>query len=98
MKKRLHAFWGTSFMLILITCFFSKGSNSQSLIVGNEKSRFEVGINVGPSFFLGDLGGHRGKGTRFVKDLNLPLTQIITGAFATFYPNEWLGIRAAAQY
>jgi hypothetical protein len=98
MKKRLHTFWNTSFILILITCLFSKEGNSQSLIVGNEKSRFEIGINIGPSFFLGDLGGHRGKGTRFVKDLNLPLTQIMTGAFATFYPNEWLGIRAAAQY
>ena len=36
MKKRLHTFWNTSFILILIFCFFSKESNSQSLIVGNE--------------------------------------------------------------
>jgi len=68
------------------------------LVFGTEKTKVEVGINIGPSFFLGDLGGHRGKGTRFIKDLNLPLTEIMTGAYVTFYPNEWLGFRAAAQY
>jgi hypothetical protein len=56
-----------------------------------------VGINVGPLFFLGDLGGHHGKGTTFLKDLNLPLTKIMKGVFITAYPNEWLGIRAAAD-
>ena len=98
MKKSLPAFGLMCCLLVTLSCLLSKESYSQSLIIGNEKSRFEVGINVGPSFFLGDLGGHRGKGSRFVKDLNLPLTQVIAGAFATYYPNEWLGIRAAAQY
>lgn len=98
MKKRLQSLWLTCFILFSFTCLFSKKSNAQSLIIGNEKTRFEVGINIGPSFFLGDLGGHQGKGKRFIKDLNLPLTEIMTGAFATFYPNEWLGIRLAAQY
>jgi hypothetical protein len=77
---------------------FSEVSFSQSVIIGNEQSRFEVGINVGPDFFLGDLGGHRGKGTRFIKDLNLPLTEMMAGVFATLYPNQWLGLRFAAQY
>lgn len=98
MKKRLHALCFTCFILSALTFLLPKESNSQSLVVGNEKSRFEIGINIGPSFFLGDLGGHRGKGSRFIKDLNLPLTQIMVGAFMTYYPNKWLGIRAAAQY
>ncbi len=74
-----------------VNCF------SQSVVVGNEKTKVEVGINVGPSFFLGDLGGHQGKGTTFLKDLNLPLTKIMTGAFVEVYPNDWLGLRIAAE-
>ena len=98
MKKRTTAYRLTSFILIAFTCLFAFQSYSQSLIISGDKARFEVGINVGPSFFLGDLGGHRGKGTRFIKDLNLPLTEMMSGVFATYYPNKWLGIRTAVQY
>lgn len=98
MKKRLHATWFACFISIFLSFLFFSKSYSQSLVFGTEKTKVEVGINIGPSFFLGDLGGHRGKGTRFIKDLNLPLTEIMTGAYVTFYPNEWLGFRAAAQY
>ncbi|MGN6195940.1 MAG: hypothetical protein ACTHOB_13445 [Ginsengibacter sp.] len=97
MKKRLHILWRACFMLTTMI-LFSEVSFSQSVIIGNEQARFEVGVNVGPDFFLGDLGGHRGKGTRFIKDLNLPLTEMMAGVFATLYPSEWLGIRLAAQY
>ncbi len=96
MKKRLHACWLTCFILITLSIFLSEKSFSQSLIFGNEKTRVEVGLNIGPLFFLGDLGGHAGKGTTFLKDLNLPLTKVMKGVFLTAYPNEWLGIRAAA--
>jgi len=95
MKKRIKALRLTCFILIAL---ISKQSFSQSLIIHGQQARYEVGFNIGPSFFLGDLGGHRGKGTRFIKDLNLPLTQIMEGFFATYYPNKWIGIRAAAQY
>ena len=97
MKKRLHAFWLTCFILITLSLFFSAKSFSQSLIFGNENARTEAGINIGPLFFLGDLGGHHGKGTPFLKDLNLPLTKIMKGVFLTVYPNNWLGVRAAAD-
>lgn len=98
MKKRLHILWLTCFIFTVVSCLLPVISFSQSLIIGNDKTRFEIGLNVGPSFFLGDLGGHKGKGTTFIKDLNLPVTQIMTGAFITYYPNQWLGFRAAAQY
>lgn len=98
MKKRIKALRLTYFILITFSFALTKQSFSQSLIISGQKARYEVGINVGPSFFLGDLGGHRGKGTRFIKDLNLPLTEIMTGVFGTCYPNKWLGIRVAAQY
>jgi len=60
--------------------------------------KIEAGLNFGPTFFLGDLGGHRGKGTTFIKDLNIELTKVMKGAFITFHPSDWYGIRVAAQY
>ncbi|MDP4283547.1 MAG: hypothetical protein Q8891_03925 [Bacteroidota bacterium] len=98
MKKRLHATWITCFISIFLSFVLFSKSYSQSLVFSTGKAKVEVGINIGPSFFLGDLGGHRGKGKRFIKDLNLPLTEIMVGGFIAVYPNEWLGIRAAAQY
>src|SRR6185437_9538372 len=98
MKTRLHTLCVTCFIFFVLCVSLPETSYSQSIIIGNEKSRFEIGLNIGPSFFLGDLGGHAGKGQRFVKDLNLPLTKLMVGAFATYYPNEWMGVRLAAQY
>src|SRR5665647_809076 len=98
MKKRIRALRLAYFILFALGSVISHETYSQSLIIHGDKARFEVGFNVGPSFFLGDLGGHSGKGKRFIKDLNLPLTEIMTGVFATYYPNKWIGIRAAIQY
>jgi len=96
MKKRLPALWLTCFISITL-CFSFSECISQSLLLVNEKTKVEVGINIGPSFFLGDLGGNRGKGTTFIKDVNLSLTKIMKGAFLAVYPNDWLGVRVAAQ-
>ena len=85
------------FISTLIICFFSP-ARAQHFIVGNGSIKTEIGLNFGPTFFLGDLGGHRGKGTTFIKDLNLPVTKMMKGAFISFYPSEWLGFRIAAQY
>ena len=71
--------------------------NAQSLSFSTKNLRVEAGINIGPTFFLGDLGGNRGEGTRFIKDINLDLTNILKGAFVTVYPSDWLGFRVAAQ-
>ncbi|MEO6812726.1 MAG: hypothetical protein ABI172_02270, partial [Ginsengibacter sp.] len=79
MKKRLHLLWLTCFIFVFLSLLISSESYSQSLVFGNEKTKVEVGVNIGPSFFLGDLGGNRGKGTRFVKDLNFSTTQIMKG-------------------
>ncbi len=72
-------------------------SYSQAFIFGNEKIKWEVGVNFGPSFFLGDLGGNAGKGTNFTKDLNFEFTKLMKGAYITMYPNKWLGLRLAAS-
>src|SRR6185295_16462273 len=96
MKKRLFALWLTCFISITL-CFSFTECISQSLLLGNEKTKVEVGINIGPSFFLGDLGGNRGKGTTFIKDVNMEFTQLVKGVFVAVYPNDWLGFRFTAQ-
>lgn len=71
---------------------------SQHIVLGNEKIKIEAGLNFGPTFFLGDLGGNTGKGTTFIKDVNLELTKSMKGAFISIYPKDWIGVRVAAQY
>jgi hypothetical protein len=48
--------------------------------------------------FLGDLGGHFGKGTTFLKDYNMNTTKIAVGAYVTAYPQQWLGFRLSLNY
>lgn len=83
--------------LFFIICLFSS-AKAQHFIIGNHKVNIELGVNFGPTFFLGDLGGHRGIGTTFIKDVNLELTKLMKGAFISFYPSEWFGVRVAAQH
>jgi Domain of unknown function (DUF6089) len=80
-------------LFVFITVCFS--SNAQSISFANGK--YELGFNLGPSFFLGDLGGTRGKGKPFVKDVNFPFTKFLKGIYLGYYPAEWLGFRLAAN-
>jgi hypothetical protein len=80
-------------VLILFLALSSLRSSAQSITTGN--GRLEVGLGLGPLFFLGDLGGNRGVGTRFVKDLNLSTINLAKGVFVAVYPTEWLGFRFA---
>jgi hypothetical protein len=64
----------------------------------DEKNNTEVGITVGPMVFLGDLGGHAGKGTTLIKDWNWPTTKIAVGAYYAAYPTQWLGFRLSLNY
>ena len=83
-------------VLICAFAFLSLISNAQSITSPNGK--FEIGLGLGPLFFLGDLGGNLGKGTYFVKDVNLPVTKMQKGIFVNYYPKEWLGFRIAANH
>jgi len=58
-------------------------------------SKWDIALNAGPSNFLGDVGGNKGKGTKFLKDLNMPVTNIFYGVHATYFPREWIGLRAS---
>jgi len=98
MKNRLRYFTGRVFFILLLLTTLSSQLHAQAFIFGNGKTKVEAGLVFGPSFFLGDLGGNIGKGTRFVKDLNFELTKLMKGAFITVYPNDWVGLRLNAQY
>jgi hypothetical protein len=83
------------FITVFFLLLFSLSSKSQS--VSFLDGRVELGANLGPSFFLGDLGGNRGKGKPFVKDVNFPFTKFLKGLYLNIYPAEWLGIRIAGN-
>ena len=82
-------------VLICLFTIFSSQIYSQSISTPNGK--LEVGLGVGPMFFLGDLGGTAGVGKAFVLDLNLPLTKLCKGMYLEYYPKEWVGLRLAAN-
>lgn len=96
MNKPLHTIIKVTCIIYLSFLSSLKG-NSQSIIFQTGKVIWEAGINVGPSFFLGDLGGNAGKGTRFLKDVNLQFTNIMKGVFIAAYPSDIFGVRFAFQ-
>lgn len=83
-------------VLIAIISLSSFSSFSQSITSGNGK--YELGLGIGPLFFLGDLGGNQGIGKDFVKDVNLPLTKVSKGLYLNLYPEEWIGFRIAFNH
>jgi len=58
----------------------------------------EAGITMGPSNFLGDLGGNMGRGTAFLKDNNIQMTKFTFGGFVSYHPSELFGIRLALNF
>jgi hypothetical protein len=97
MKPRLLNFVGKAVLPAAICLSFVSKSYSQAFIFEGEKVKWEAGLNFGPSFFLGDLGGHTGKGTNDLKDLNFNFTKLMKGAYITMYPVKWAGIRLAVS-
>lgn len=81
---------------IILLSLFSQAGFSQSVSFNDGK--IEVGLALGPSFFLGDLGGGAGIGKPFIKDLDIPLTKFSKGVFVNVYPSEWLGLRLAVNH
>lgn len=82
-------------VLICFLSIFSLHPKAQSISVAD--GRFEIGLGIGPSFFLGDLGGSKGIGKTFVKDVDFPLTKLCKGIYVNVYPTEWLGFRIAGN-
>jgi hypothetical protein len=84
---------GRAIVFALILFSSSLKTFSQSITSGGGK--VEIGLGLGPMFFLGDLGGSQGIGQTFIKDVDLPTTTLCKGVFLTVTPNEWLGFRFA---
>jgi hypothetical protein len=93
MKNRvlLSTLYTISLLFIVVVT-----SNAQVGLSAGD-GRFEIGLNVGPMNFLGDLGGNKGKGTYGPKDNNIPVTNMIAGISASYYPKEWIGVRLAGN-
>jgi opacity protein-like surface antigen len=98
MKIRLREIIQKRICTLLLCFVLASSATAQHLTLGGENAEVELGLNFGPTFFLGDLGGKVGKGTTFIKDLNYQLTKLMKGAFISVYPNEWMGVRLAGQY
>src|SRR6266498_4126153 len=91
MKLNLPSLWKCGLLFAV-----SISSHLPSFCQNTESSSFfEAGISIGPSNFLGDLGGTAGIGRKFIKDNNFPMTKFMFGGYITYQPNEWLGLRLA---
>lgn len=55
--------------------------------------RYEIGINLGPSNFIGDLGGNEGRGKGFLKDNNFEMTRLMKGINVKIIPNDYIHFR-----
>jgi hypothetical protein len=94
MKQSVHSLLRKClFVLVITVCLYSP-TYSQD----NYKNTTEAGLTIGPMVFLGDLGGHAGKGTTFIKDYNFATTKLAVGAYFTAYPAQWLGFRFSLNY
>jgi len=81
-------------VLISSLLLLTTRSSSQSITTGNGK--VELGLGIGPMFFLGDLGGNSGIGkSTWLKDVQFPLTKLSKGIYLNIYPAEWIGFRLA---
>ncbi len=86
------------FICGLLTLLFTKPATAQLIKWGTENLNAEVGLNFGPTFFLGDLGVDPNTVSSYAKTINDPIKKFMKGGYASIYPNEWLGIRVAIQY
>jgi Outer membrane protein beta-barrel domain len=93
MKQHLHVIVRKC-ALSLIALALAQTTFSQ-IGIFNE---LEAGVTFGPSNFLGDLGGTKGRGMGFLKDNNIAKTKFIVGAHLTGYINPLIGVRLALNY
>jgi hypothetical protein len=92
---RTHVLFVRLSVLICLLVINSFKGNAQSISTSNGK--LEIGLGIGPMFFVGDLGGSVGVGKSFIKDLDLPLTKLNKGLYLNYYATEWFGFRVAGN-
>jgi hypothetical protein len=89
MKKSLHPC--SLKLLALAICV------TACVQIANAQLRYEIGLNVGPMNFLGDLGGTRGRGQTFLKDNNYQMYRMMKGITFNLIPNEVITFRVAVN-
>ena len=94
MKRHLHPSLRKCVILLIVAL----GSHFSSFSQFSAGNYFDAGITVGPMVFLGDLGGHFGRGTSFLKDYNMKATKLSFGAFVAAHPSEIVAFRLALTY
>ncbi len=88
--------------LFIRACFVGILSLAGPLTFGQyiffDKPIYEIGINLGPSNFLGDLGGNPGRGTTFLKDNSFKTTNFMKGLYVSARPSEFIGFTLAVNF
>ncbi|MEZ4879690.1 MAG: outer membrane beta-barrel protein [Chitinophagales bacterium] len=69
------------------------GVSVQSFAQGDDAKGHQVGLAVGPTFPLTDLGGAKKTGAPFIRDIDFPATRFGLAAFYTYNFNEWVSVR-----
>jgi hypothetical protein len=94
MKHCLHSlYWKCLCVSAITLCMISPAFAQE-----DARMTTEFGFTTGPMAYLGDLGGHVGKGTTFIKDYNMKDTKASYGAYFAAFPAPWLGFRLQATY
>jgi hypothetical protein len=86
-----------SALYVFSLLIFVSTSSVAQVAFTTANSRIEVGLNIGPMNFLGDVGGNRGKGSIGYKDNDIPVTNVVAGLSLSYYPSEWMGFRVAGN-
>ncbi len=96
MKKTIT----TLLLLVFFSATFAQNYRRASLkpAYSSFANTTEIGVNVGLTAFLGDLGGTRGKGEPFSKDLNGVSMRPHFGLSYSYYPATWVKVGATLNY
>lgn len=96
MKKTIT----TVLLLLMFSASFAQNYRRASLkpAYSSFDGTTEITANVGLTAFLGDLGGTRGKGEPFSKDLNGISFRPHFGVAYGYYPAKWMKVMATFNY
>lgn len=82
---------------LLFVVLISLSVTARNNFSQNDASGHSIGITIGPSWALTDLGGG-GRSNPFLRDLDLKSTKFGIGAFYRYTINEWVAVRAQFLY